>query len=269
MKVAFDPTLRPSAEGGAVEAARSRETAALPQRAVARVRDVAARRTPLSTAEIRAAVGVAYERSTGRPAPEGALRVLTAHVSLETAHGQRMFNYNFGGIKGASPEGTTARYQTHEVFAGKRVQLEQPFRAYADPASGASDYLNLLRKRYPDAVAAAERGDARAFAEKLGRAGYFTAPASEYAAAMDRLSGAEGGLAPADGPLPLVASASSLSSVASAFSSSSSYLARASGAAADVGPVLPLDGAELSLVLDALAAAGAARIAAPEQEESA
>lgn len=264
-------------------AARAREVSA--------GREVAARRTPLSTAEIRGAVGAAYGQVFGRPASDGALRVLTAHVSLETARGQRMFNYNFGGIKGASPEGTAARYQTHEVFAGKRVKLEQTFRAYSTAESGAADYLNLLRRRFPDAVEAAERGDAREFAERLGRAGYFTAPAGEYAAAMERLFGYPGG--PPPPPPPPDTREADAARVAAAERADRASSARAESAAAKADAAAeadaarrpsepsvaqatsptsfypsdasqPLDGAELALVLDALAIAGAARIAAPE-----
>ncbi len=262
MRVAFDPTLAPQ------RAAAARGASA------ERAREVLARRTPLSTAEIREAVGSAYGRVLGRPAPEGALRVLTAHVSLETARGQRMFNYNFGGIKGASPEGATARYQTHEVFAGKRVKLEQPFRAYASAEGGAADYLNLLRKRYPDAVAAAERGDARAFAERLGRAGYFTAPSGEYAAALEKLLGYEGGPPPV---APVRDERAVAAARAADFARAGGLLAPDALGAGDAarraidplaaGAGLPLDGAELSMVLDALAVAGAARIAAPAEEE--
>jgi hypothetical protein len=178
--------------------------------------------------------------------------VLTAHVSLETASGRRMFNFNFGGIKGTSPEGATARYLTHEVVGGRRVKVEQSFRAYGSAEGGAADYLGLLRARFPDAARAADAGDARGFAERLGRAGYYTAPVSEYAAAIERLAGAEaaGGGRPTGGGRVADAGAAP----------------RAGEAAAPAGA--PLGGAELGLLLDALSVAGAARIAAPDDESA-
>lgn len=257
MRVKFDPSLSPST--GSAEAAPQARAAAPPPEALraaraARARAVAPERTPLSQGEIREALGAAYERTTGRRASDATLDVLTAHVSLETARGQRMFNYNFGGIKGASPEGATARYQTHEVFHGKRVKLEQPFRAYATAESGAADYLNLLRRRFPDAVAAADAGDARGFADRLGRAGYFTAPPSEYAAALERLAAAAGEpgrdarVAHHARPRPELLGAPP------------------AGDAFAAPAVSALNGAELELVLDAISVAGAARIASPDQE---
>jgi flagellar protein FlgJ len=154
----------------------------------AQTREVAAKRTPLSVGEIRSALASAHVARFGRPASAATLDVLTAQVAHETARGERMFNYNFGGIKGASPAGTTARYTTHEVLGGADVKLVDGFRAYATPAQGASDYLALLDTRYKGAMAAAERGDVTGFASALKDRGYYTAPLADYSAALRHLA---------------------------------------------------------------------------------
>lgn len=151
-------------------------------------REVPARKTATSTAEIRAALARAHQTVAGEPATPELLDVLTAHVSHETALGTRMFNYNFGGIKGAGPTGESARYLTHEVTdAGETVRLSQSFRAYGSLEAGATDYLRLMSARFPEAVQEARGGNPDAFAAALKKRGYYTATEASYAAAMRRL----------------------------------------------------------------------------------
>jgi hypothetical protein len=166
-------------------------------------RDVAARRTPASPDRIRNAIATAYRKQTGAHAGATLLDVLTAHVSHETARGERMFNYNFGGIKGAGPGGTTARYATREVNPdGSDRVLVDGFRAYLSLDDGANDYVATMRSRYPAAVAAAARGDVDGFAAALKQRGYFTAHLDDYARAVRSLArdGAASGQVASDVP---------------------------------------------------------------------
>jgi flagellar protein FlgJ len=71
---------------------------------------------------------------------------------------------------------------------GEDVTIVDKFRAYATPAEGARDYLALLRTRYGGAMGAAERGDVDGFATALKQRGYYTAPVSDYAAALRHLA---------------------------------------------------------------------------------
>src|ERR1700759_2336251 len=112
-------------------------------------RQVDARRTPTSMSDIRVALSRALQSATGAPPRSSTLDVLTAQVSLETAHGSSMYNYNFGGIKGASPQGDTAHYNTREVIDGKSITLDQGFRAYGSIDEGARDYVSVLQARFP------------------------------------------------------------------------------------------------------------------------
>jgi Mannosyl-glycoprotein endo-beta-N-acetylglucosaminidase len=206
-----------------------------PSVARAPLHEVEARKTPASMGEIRAALGRALESTTGRPSNPRTIDVLAAQVSLETAHGGAMYNFNFGGIKGASPHGETANYMTHEVTDGGRdIRLVQGFRAYGSLDEGARDYIAVLRNRFPQAYAQAVSGNVDGFAHALKQSHYYTAPEDQYAAGLRAAAGT-----PATQASP--------------------------------PPVLPVPTglattAELSRVLDAIAST-AARIADPDPKE--
>jgi len=148
------------------------------------VTEIAARRTPMSMGGIRQAIAGAYRRSTGGNVAPKTLDILAAHVAHETARGDRMFNHNFGGIKGAGPSGLSARYQTTEVLGGQTKKLVDGFRAYRNAEEGASDYLKLLNDRFPGALREAKSGDVSGFAASLKQSGYFTADLDGYTRAL-------------------------------------------------------------------------------------
>jgi flagellum-specific peptidoglycan hydrolase FlgJ len=205
------------------------------------VREVEARRTPAAMSSIRAALARALQDATGVAPTERTLDVLSSQVSLETAGGKQMFNFNFGGIKGASPQGDTANYMTREVLGGKDVHLSQGFRAYSSLDAGAHDYVAVLRARFPGAFAQAAAGNIDGFAHALKQAHYYTAPEAEYAAGLRRAAGAPPAGAASLGPM---AATGDLEAPPTEFSTS----------------------AELSRVLDAVAST-AARIADPDPKE--
>ncbi len=158
-------------------------------RAPAPVHDVRAQQTAVSPADIRAALARAHQAQLGKPASPALLDVLTAHVSLETGRGSRMFNFNFGGIKGAGPSGSSAHYLTREVGPDHQDRhLVDGFRAYGSLAEGAGDYLRFVRTRYSAAFDAAGRGDVDGFAGGLKSRGYFTESVEPYAAALRSLA---------------------------------------------------------------------------------
>ena len=155
-------------------------------------REVEPKRTQVSQGEIRDAIARAHTKVTGRAASGAALDVLTAQASLETASGGRMYNYNFGGIKGSSSSGETAKLRTHEVLGGKDVEIRDGFRAYRSLDEGATDYVRLIKDRFPGAMAQAERGDVDGFAKALKQSGYYTAPEKDYASGLRSLMGTAG-----------------------------------------------------------------------------
>jgi hypothetical protein len=159
--------------------------------------EVEAQRTPVTRADLRGAIARAHQKITGRSASASLLDTLTAHASLETGSGAQMYNYNFGGIKGAGPTGETAKCRTKEVFDGREVEVRDGFRAYRSLDEGALDYVRLMRDRFGGAVARAESGDLDGFAHALKQAHYYTADESKYASALRGLGGSSGVSAPA------------------------------------------------------------------------
>lgn len=148
-------------------------------------RVVQAERTVTSPSDMKAAIARAYTELHGKAPSAQVLDTLTAHASLETGAGRSMYNFNFGGIKGTSPEGLTARYKTHEVLEGQSTVITDGFRAYRSLDEGARDYLRVMSGKFKGALHAAESGGVRAFAHELKRAGYFTAAEGEYAAGLE------------------------------------------------------------------------------------
>jgi hypothetical protein len=145
--------------------------------------------TPTTPDQIRAAIGRAYTRITGRTAPPGVLDALAAQASLETARGQFMLNFNLGGIKGASPRGETARSKTVEVLGGKKTTITDGFRAYRSLDEGAEDYVRLMQRQFTSALREAARGSLDGFAHALKEQGYYTASETDYARALHALAG--------------------------------------------------------------------------------
>jgi hypothetical protein len=91
-----------------------------------------------------------------------------------------MFNFNFGGLKGAGPGGLSVSQRTTEGYGPTSRRIVDQFRAYGSVDEGAKDYVRLLINRYGDAVSAAERGDAAGFVQGLKQRGYFTGDPAAY-----------------------------------------------------------------------------------------
>jgi hypothetical protein len=163
-----------------VSLATSFEMVACPDALVSREHGVEARRTPLSGTEAAKRLERAYRRQVGRrPNPE-ALALLTAHWAHETNQGASMFNYNFGGIKGVGPEGAYVLNRTREGSGGHERRKSFRFRAYANAADGAMDYVDLLQRLYGRALRAAGEGDAEGFVRALKQGGYFSGDEGVY-----------------------------------------------------------------------------------------
>lgn len=130
----------------------------------------------------------AWSTTLGEPAPKQAVAVLTAQWAHETGRGRSMYNYNFGGIKGAGPSGLTVVQRTKEGCGETERTIKDGFRAYRTPDEGALDYVRLLARRYPAALDAARAGDPVAFVHQLKQGGYFTGNEAEYARSVVGLS---------------------------------------------------------------------------------
>ncbi|MEY4551331.1 MAG: hypothetical protein RL685_7526 [Pseudomonadota bacterium] len=154
----------------------------------AAARHVAAQRTPLSGGEAAEALKGAWQGLTGQPPSAQTLSVLVGQWAHETGRGSAMLNYNFGGIKGTGPTGASTVYRTREGSGASEIQIQDRFRAYDTAEQGASDYLSLLTRRYPDALQAAERGDPAGFVQALKSRGYFTGDEAAYTKSVSALA---------------------------------------------------------------------------------
>lgn len=162
-----------------------RATAASPGPAPTLVR---ATRTPLSGEQAASALRSAWTEVRGEPPSAETLSVLVGQWAHETGRGASMLNYNFGGLKGTGPSGLSAAYTTREGWGEDATRGVARFRAYGSAEEGARDYVSLLARRYPDAVSAAEQGDAAGFVRGLKARGYFTDNEAAYSKSVQSLA---------------------------------------------------------------------------------
>lgn len=144
--------------------------------------------TPLSPVDAAEQLSSAWRHRFGCPAPRRALAVLLAQWALETDRGRCMYGFNFAGIKATSGSETSAVLSTVEGAGPRARRVRARFRTYATVSAGAGDYLKLLAERFPEALAAAARGDPRAFVRGLAQRRYFSGDARAYTSAVARLS---------------------------------------------------------------------------------
>jgi flagellar protein FlgJ len=153
-----------------------------------RVDRVKAERTRLSGGQAANAISQAWQERFGQPPSERTLSILVAHWAHETGRGESMLNYNFGGIKGSGPSGMSAEYKTREGFGDSEKRITDRFRAYASATEGARDYVDLLARRYGDAVDNATREDPGGFVKALKAKGYFTGEEGAYVKSVTGLA---------------------------------------------------------------------------------
>jgi hypothetical protein len=172
------------------EAMRERPTAAVPGGGGAKTPVfVVPVKTELTTEQASSLLADAYRKVTGEAPSNECTALLTAQWAHETGRGSSMINYNFGGIKGAGPDGDSVLCSTREGWGKSEVRIKDGFRAYRTAEDGAVDYVALLQRRYPDALDAAQRGDPNEMVRALKRGGYFTGNEDAYTRSVSRLAG--------------------------------------------------------------------------------
>jgi len=155
------------------------------------VRFVQPTRTRLDAGQASQALATAYRNVVGEEPSNETVKILTAQWAHETGHGASMFNYNFGGIKGAGPEGLSVAQRTREGWGASETTIVDNFRAYRTAEEGATDYVRLLVRRFPEAVESARAGDPEGFVRALKARGYFTGNEAAYTRSIVALSGVE------------------------------------------------------------------------------
>ena len=145
-------------------------------------------RTRLDGTQASDALRTAWTSVTGRPPSEHTVAILTAQWAHETGNGASMYNYNFGGIKGMGPSGLSVSQRTKEGFGASEHTITDRFRAYRTAEEGATDYVKLLTKHFPEAIQAAQNGDPAAFVSGLKQRGYFTGDAGAYTRSVSSIA---------------------------------------------------------------------------------
>jgi Mannosyl-glycoprotein endo-beta-N-acetylglucosaminidase len=146
-------------------------------------------RTHLSAGQAQDALRAAWENVTGEAPSAKTLALITAQWAHETGHGASMYNYNFAGIKGTGPSGLSVAQHTKEGWGDTERRIVDNFRAYRTAEEGATDYVQLLARRFPDAVQGAKDGDPAAFVRGLKSRGYFTGNEGAYLSSVANIAG--------------------------------------------------------------------------------
>lgn len=134
--------------------------------------------TPVTMAEVRADLRGAWRERFGADPPDTALAMLSAHVAHETARGAAVRSYNLGNV--GCRDGWASR--TIEYVAGRPTRAVARWCRYADRTHAARAFLAVVLDL--PVMRAATAGDATGYAHGLARAGYYTAPEADYAAAL-------------------------------------------------------------------------------------
>ncbi|MCE7894873.1 MAG: hypothetical protein DYH12_35075 [Sorangiineae bacterium PRO1] len=146
------------------------------------------RPTPMSPNDATRYLAQAWEHLTGERATEEVISVLWGQWALETGRGRWMVDYNYAGLKGRAPDGGTANWWTWEEADDGARRIRARFRSYEAPEHGALDYVEMLLRRYPKALAAARRGDAVNFIFELDHGGFFTERPEHYVRSVASLA---------------------------------------------------------------------------------
>lgn len=171
------PVLPPPASLVKLEAAVAPPPAAtLPRKVEHRPK----RATPMSPQQATHHLMLAWEKVTGHEATLEIISVLWGQWALETGRGRWMVDYNYAGLKGVAPDGGWAYWWTWEETASGPHRVRARFRNYESADRGAEDYVGLLWRLYPKAVAAAREGNAAEFIEELVDGGFFTEIPKHY-----------------------------------------------------------------------------------------
>lgn len=161
-------------------------------RVVGRTQNVTAQSTPMTGEQAAGYMRRAWRQlHNGQNPPNGALEVLLAQWALETGRGNRMLNYNFGGIKSVGA-GFRTRYGTTEGdrVAGTATRQTLWFQAYGNADEGARHFVRMLTQgmhrgafaAYMQEIAAGRRSTAgRTYAEHLKSTNYYTGNMEDYA----------------------------------------------------------------------------------------
>lgn len=131
----------------------------------------------------------AFAAVFGKAPSNSTLAILVAQSALETSRWRSMHDFNFGNSRPTADTPDYCQFRCNEVINGKIVWYDPPspgsnFAAFPDAMTGATFFMQLLGKRYPEAYQAALAGQAAQFVDGLKQRDYFTADEGPYVKAV-------------------------------------------------------------------------------------
>ncbi len=158
--------------------------------------EVPYKKTTLTRDEARGHVSRCFAELFGRNPEPQELALLLAQSEHETEAWQRMPNFNWAGIKAFKSWQSAGKdfrvLMTTEGKGADAKRVPQPFRAYNSAAEGCKDWLSVLARLWPTAIAVARSGDATRFVAALKHDGvkgaYFTGDTLVYTKSVEALA---------------------------------------------------------------------------------
>src|SRR6266571_1427907 len=146
-------------------------------------------KTPLSENDVASVLQRAFAALFDREPTREILGVGWAQIALENAHGEAIWNNNFGNITTTGATGDFYELETKEqIHPGQWKDVTMKYAAHATPEDGAEAYWRLVTgTHYASAFTFFELGDAPGAAMKLHRLGYFTANPGPIAVSFGHL----------------------------------------------------------------------------------
>jgi hypothetical protein len=150
--------------------------------------------TNMTALDVLKAFRDAFTAETGQTPSNSTLAILVAQSCLECARWKSMHCFNFGNMR--PPTGWTGDYCqfrcNEQTKPGVWVWYDPPspgsnFLAFESATDGATYYMQKMQKSWPEAWAAAVKGDATGFVHGLKVRDYFTADEAPYRLAVSRL----------------------------------------------------------------------------------
>jgi hypothetical protein len=140
--------------------------------------------------ERMAQVSEELQARAGAELPPEGLAILAAQAAHETGNGDHMPNNNAFGHKSSGRSRAAGRgsddLMTTEGAGSGAKRVRQSFATYQNPGESVADHVDLLKRKYPDAWAALEAGDAAAYVAALKDGGYFTGDETAYLKSIQR-----------------------------------------------------------------------------------
>ena len=148
--------------------------------------------TPASEEDLAKAIINAWQKNFGQVPYKEQVAILLAQISLETAQGKAIHNYNVGNITTSGKDSDYFDDLTtkEQVSPGKFEKKNLKYRAYLNLNDGVAQYINLISNptgRYKDAWDHVLSPDPVAYSKALKQMGYYTANEAPYTKGLTSL----------------------------------------------------------------------------------